>query len=217
MKTTGEALMGRVSTLRKSQGLGFSQIADMLNREGYRSPTGKRWTPENLRVKFHKESRGGKRLRKPLRASKISRDAVRRIVELYSKENRGWEEIVQILTAEGHQTASGRPWSIHNARKVFDQRDQILSLDGTKALVPLAGAREEGGEMEDINEALARSGDDEDGLRTATLGLFGLFEKHLGRKVHGIARKGDKLMVSYEMVWEFDLRGSEKHDPEVAS
>src|SRR4051812_18709806 len=99
MKTTGEALMGRVSMLRSSRNLGFAEIATILNQEGFRSPTGKKWTSENLRVRFHKESQ--KRVRLPVKKSKISRDAVKRIVELYSKENRGWEEIVQVLTAEG--------------------------------------------------------------------------------------------------------------------
>ncbi len=215
MTTMDETTKAKIRELRDVNKLEFAEIAKVLNKGGSRTPMGKPWSAENLRLKYHNDKHrraaAGKTARakaKGTTSGRISPDAVRRIAELYEGGKMSWAEIVLKLTAEGFKTATGVAWSIHNARKIYDQRKQILALESKavkepraedKALVPIFVSDAHS----DVNAALAAAGEQEDTLRSVTSKLFDELEGHLGHRVTGISKKGGKFVVTYEATMMF--------------
>ncbi len=105
-------------------GMTLSSIAKELNRQGHRALTGRQWTSSNVqqyvsRRRLYDAALAATEVTDVGAMALVSTEsaAVQRILELRRAGHSFWQ-IHRALTAEGHKTAAGSPWSISSIQRV---------------------------------------------------------------------------------------------------
>ena len=140
-----------------AEGLTGSEMADVLNDEGYRTVTGRTWHPSGVLdvCSTHSIDRPEK-LELPL-----PEEARERLIALYP-ETASKDELAERLNGEGVATRNGRPWTLSSVTRELDELDDALVRRRNEtppdALERIVDLRLERKSLQEICDALEAEG-----------------------------------------------------------